>query len=117
MYRLTEDQSNELIFLKQALEGFNDAYFNEDFPIYGMDKFTCMYLIGELNRRIGNNSEALSWFSRVITTQGVPQKVKDRARDQKDLIKETKMKIIKVVRKILKTFLLKKIKKQKRIFF
>lgn len=88
MYRLMEDQSNELIFLKQALDGFNEAYFNEDFPIYGMDKFTCMYLIGELNRRIGNNSDALSWFSSVITTQGVPQKVKDRARDQKDLIKE-----------------------------
>lgn len=88
MYRLLEDQANELVFLNQALEGFNEAYFNEDFPIYGMDKFTCMYLIGELNRRVGNNSEAMSWFSRVITTQGVPQKLKDRARDQKDLIKE-----------------------------
>lgn len=88
MYRLMEDQSNELVFLKQALEGFNEAFFNEDFPIYGMDKFTCMYLIGELNRRIGNSAEAMNWFSRVITTQSVPQKLKDRARDQKDLIKE-----------------------------
>lgn len=89
MYRILEDNSNEITFLKQALEGFNDAYFNEDFPIYGMDKFTCMYLIGELNRRVGNTSEAMSWFSRVIVTQSVPQKLKDRARDQKDLITET----------------------------
>lgn len=89
MYRLLENEANELTFLKKALEGFNEAYFNEDFPIYGMDKFTCTYLIGELNRRVGNSSEAMSWFSRVITSPGVPQKLKDRARDQKDLIKET----------------------------
>jgi len=89
MYRILEDNANELTFLKQALEGFNEAYFNEDFPIYGMDKFTCMYLIGELNRRVRNDSEAMSWFSRVIVTQGVPQKLKDRARDQKDLISES----------------------------
>lgn len=88
MYRILEDKSNEISLLKQALEGFNDAYFNEDFPIYGMDKFTCMYLIGELNRRVGNTSEAMSWFSKVIVTQSVPQKLKDRARDQKDLITE-----------------------------
>jgi Uncharacterized protein conserved in bacteria len=88
MYRIMENHANELVFLNQALEGFNEAYFNEDFPIYGMDKFTCMYLIGELNRRVGNNSESMSWFSKLITTQGVPQKLKDRARDQKDLIKE-----------------------------
>lgn len=88
MYRILEDKTNELVFLNHSLEGFNDAYFNENFPIYGMDKFTCMYLIGELNRRVGNDSEAMSWFSKVITTQGVPQKLKDRSRDQKDLIKE-----------------------------
>lgn len=92
MYRILEDKSNEMSLLKQALEGFNDAYFNEDFPIYGMDKFTCMYLIGELNRRVGNTSEAMSWFSKVIVTQSVPQKLKDRARDQKDLITETENK-------------------------
>lgn len=92
MYRSLEDKDNELIFLKQALEGFNEAYFDESFPIYGMDKFTCMYLIGELNRRVGNSDESMSWFSKIIVTQGVPQKLKDRARDQKDLITETENK-------------------------
>lgn len=89
MYRILEDKTNETIFLKHALEGFNDAYFNEDFPIYGMDKFTCMYLIGELNRRVGNSTEALNWFSKVIVTQSVPQRLKDRTRDQRDLIIES----------------------------
>ncbi|MBC2582228.1 DUF2225 domain-containing protein [Clostridium sp. DJ247] len=89
MYRLMEDEANELTFLKQALEGFNEAFYNEDFPIYEMNKFSCMYLIGELNRRVGNNDEALIWFSRVISTPGAPQKLKDRTRDQRDLIKES----------------------------
>ncbi|ERI92577.1 hypothetical protein HMPREF1982_02185 [Clostridiales bacterium oral taxon 876 str. F0540] len=88
MYRLQEDETNEKLFLAQALEGFSDAYSSEDFPICGMDKFTLMYLLGELNRRIGNLEEANKWLSKVITTPSTPQKIKDLARDQRDLIKE-----------------------------
>jgi len=88
MYRLLKDSENEAVFLKQALHGFNYAYFNESFPLYNMDKFTSMYIIGELNRRLGNNDESLKWFSQIITAHGVPSKLKDRSRDQRDLIKE-----------------------------
>ncbi|WP_243154776.1 DUF2225 domain-containing protein [Clostridium thermarum] len=91
MYRLKEDSENEKAFLTQALEGLESAYFGEDFPIYGMDKFSTMYLIGELSRRIGNNKKAMLWFSKVITTPAVNQKLKELARDQKDLIKEAKV--------------------------
>lgn len=87
MYRVKEDTDNEKLFLTKAKEGFDDAYFNEDMPIYGMDRFTVMYLIGELNRRIGKNDEALSWFSKVITSAAAKQKIKEMCRDQKDLIK------------------------------
>ena len=91
MHRLldTEDAKEmELVFLKQGLEGLNDAYYAEDFPIYGMDKYSCMYLIGELNRRIGHSENSLVWFSNVITTPNVKQSLKELARDMKDLIKE-----------------------------
>ncbi|MCY6483200.1 DUF2225 domain-containing protein [Clostridium aestuarii] len=91
MCRLTRDSKNEQDYLKQALKGFNDSYFNEDFPIYGMNKFTNMYLIGELNRRIGNKEEALLWFSKVITTPNINKRLKELARDQKDLIKESNL--------------------------
>lgn len=90
MYRLLKDSEHEQLFLSTALEGFVDAYANEKCPIYGMDKFTLIYLIGELYRRIGQTDKALLWFSNVITTSGVSQKLKDKARDQKDLIKEEK---------------------------
>lgn len=87
MYRLINDADNELNFQKQALKEFNDAYFNEDFPLCGMDKYTSIYLIGELNRRTGNKEEALRWFSEVITTPNVKPRIKNLARDQRDLIK------------------------------
>lgn len=88
MYRLKDDFENEKIFLTQALEGLEAAFFGENFPIYGMDRYPTMYLIGELSRRIGDYEKALVWFSKVITTPSVPQKLKDLARDQKDLVKE-----------------------------
>lgn len=89
MYRLLKDTENEQLFTKQAIFGFNEACFKDDFPIYGMDKFMTMYLIGELNRRIGNDDEALRQFSNVITSQMAGVKIKDLARDQKDLIRRS----------------------------
>lgn len=88
MYRLLEKHDSEIGFLKKAVEGFKDSYYNEDFPIYGMDRFTIMYMIGELSRRIGNNEDAIMMFSQVITTPGVSEKIKEQARTQKDILKE-----------------------------
>lgn len=91
MYRLSNNSNSstyEMNFLEQALKGFENAYFNEIFPLYGMDKFLCMYLIGELNRRTKNYDAALNWLSNVITTKGPKQTLKDLARTQRDLIKE-----------------------------
>lgn len=89
MYRLKEDKNNEITFLNLALDGFYDAYYNEDFPIYEMNKFTIMYLIGELNRRVEKYDAALTWFSKVITSPTAPQKLKDKTRDQRDLVEES----------------------------
>lgn len=88
MYRLKGDKENEKDFIKNALKGFEESYESEEFPIFGMDKYTIMYLIGELNRRLGNKDKALLWFSYVITTPHVSYKLKSLARDQRDLIKE-----------------------------
>lgn len=88
MYRLIDDGVNERLFMEQALIGFKDTYFNESLPVYGMDKFAVMYLMGELNRRLGNNEEAIRYFGEVITSRGADKKIKDLARDQRDLVRE-----------------------------
>lgn len=86
MYRLKNDGKNEQQFLKKALDNFSTAYYNESFPICGMNEFTTLYLIGELTRRTGKPEDALVWFSKVITSTIASTKIKDLARDQKDLI-------------------------------
>lgn len=87
MYRLCGLVENENTYINNAIEGFSHAYYNEDFPMYGMDRFTVMYLIGELNRRIGNPDEALTWLGNVLISSMASQKIKDLSRTQKDLIK------------------------------
>lgn len=34
-----------------------------------MDEFTCMYMIAELNRRLGDYDEAIKWFNRLVSSQ------------------------------------------------
>jgi len=91
MYRLlgTENAKEmEQRYLTQSLEELCGAYYVEAFPLYGMDKYSIMYLIGELNRRTGHSDQSLIWFSNVITTPDVKNKLKELARDMKDLIKK-----------------------------
>jgi uncharacterized protein (DUF2225 family) len=89
MYRLKEDNKNEIKFLNQALKNFNAAYYNESLPICGMDRFTTMYLIGELMRRTGKEEDSLTWFSQVVTSTTASSKIKNMARDQKNLVKDS----------------------------
>lgn len=88
IYRTLKNTNLEKTFLIKAYEGFENAYSNEDFPIYGLQRYSMIYLLGELKRRTGFNSEALRWFSEVITSPTAPQKIKEMARDMKDIIKE-----------------------------
>lgn len=90
MNRILEKENEEQFYLKKALEGFKSAYSNEDTPIYGLDTYSLMYLIGELYRRTGEIDEAIKWFSNVIVSRGANYKTKDKARDMRDLAKEMK---------------------------
>ncbi|MBC2456308.1 DUF2225 domain-containing protein [Clostridium beijerinckii] len=85
--RLLDNNIQETLFLKQALEGFNTAYMTEIFPIYGLQRDSLMYLLGELNRRLGNNQDALQWYSKIIVNTNSSYKIKEMARVGKDLIK------------------------------
>lgn len=92
MYRLLKKNNEEFIFLQKAYEGFKNTYFNEDLPVYGMQKSTLLYLLGELSRRTNNYDKALRYFSEVLVESNSPSKIKELTRDMKDLIKETKNK-------------------------
>ena len=87
MNRLLNDTTQETLFLKQALEGFTDAYVKEIFPMYGLQRDSLMYLLGELNRKLGDYQTALLWYSKTIVSTSSSYKVKEMARIGKDLIK------------------------------
>lgn len=93
IYRILKDNKNELSYMEKALNGFNEAYISEDFPMYGMDRFTLMYLIGELYRRLDKDDESLLWFSNVLGSTMASSKIKNITREQRDLIKEKRTKL------------------------
>lgn len=89
LYRLKGDRDQELVFQKQAVQGWELAYENEDFPLYGLDIYSALYLIGELYRRIGDNEKALRYFGMVLSDVKASPKIKEKARDQKELIRKS----------------------------
>ncbi|PRR83026.1 DUF2225 domain-containing protein [Clostridium vincentii] len=86
MFRLNEDIEKENLFLNQSLQYFLKSFSLENFPIYGMQRDSFSYLIGDLYRRTNKSEEALRWYSTVITTVGASVKVKELARTGKDII-------------------------------
>jgi uncharacterized protein (DUF2225 family) len=90
LYRIKEDP-REIDFIKFALRYYTETYEKERFPVDKMDENTCMYMVGELNRRAGNNEEAVKWLSRLISSPDARRNptLIDMARDQFQLVKES----------------------------
>lgn len=86
IYRLKGDVDNEKRFQEQTIVCFENAYNKEQFPAASMDEYTMQYLIGELYRRVGNFDKALYFFSNVIISNGASPRLKEKTRDQKDLL-------------------------------
>jgi len=93
LYRLKKDEK-EKHFLQCALDAYNDTYYRETFSSGKLDEATCMYMIAELNRRLGNNSESIKWFSRLISS---PEAKKNKAlvEQARDIFMSMKEKMIK----------------------
>lgn len=61
IYRQLNDE-NEFEYLKKAIKYYEKAYSIERFPIAKLTELRVTYLLGELNRRVKNYSEAIRWF-------------------------------------------------------
>ena len=64
------------------------AWEEEPCPIYGLDRYSLMYLIGELYRRTGSYENGSRWLGSVVTSSVASQKIKDKARDMRELCKK-----------------------------
>lgn len=79
----------ELKFINEALKKYSEA-FSAGHNITNMNEIQLIYLIGELNRRIGNYKEAINWFNRVITHKNIKSfpSIEKMAREQWALTRE-----------------------------
>jgi len=50
-------------FEKHALDSFESAYSKENLDDNPKEELTILYLIGELNRRVGNYKKSMDWFA------------------------------------------------------
>lgn len=83
-----ELKKQEIELLENAYTGFETAFSQEDFPMCGMDEITLTVLMADLARRIGKKEAASRWVSRVLTTKGANERIKNRARDIKELLNQ-----------------------------
>ena len=83
-YQKWTEQEKEL--LENAYTGFETAFSKESFPMCGMDEITVSYLLAELARRIGKFEESSRWISRVLISRDANDRIKNRAREIKELL-------------------------------
>lgn len=68
LYRYKNDEEQEQRFLQFALEAYTSVFETEATEV---NNARLMYLLGELNRRIGRYAEAVKWFGRVINDKRI----------------------------------------------
>lgn len=82
--------NEETAYLKQAYMGFTAALPKENFPMCGMDETTVIYLMADLARRVGEREQALKFLSEIIVSKTAQPRLKEKARELKDIIMNEK---------------------------
>jgi Uncharacterized protein conserved in bacteria len=86
LYRYEANQQEEQRFLRFALQAYIKVYEEEGTQL---NNAKLMYIIGELNRRTGELSEAVKWFSRIVSDKRIVDAAMiRRSREQWQLIRE-----------------------------
>lgn len=84
--RKKEFEELEKEYLKNALEGFTMARQKESFPMCGMDETTVDYLLAVLAMQFEKYDISAKMISGIIGTPGANPRMKDKARDLKEMI-------------------------------
>lgn len=102
IYRYKEEPQNEKMYLQYALINYKEAYSQENLTEEGkLDEYTCLYIIGELCKRLKLYEESTQWLSRLIMSYADPQQkpkipqrlietTRDLYQEVKDIVAATK---------------------------
>jgi uncharacterized protein (DUF2225 family) len=89
LFRLKGDEKQEMRFLRLTKSFFEDAYHKESLSNANMDEIKLAYLIGEINRRLGDKGQSVKWFNKVVTSHdNTNPAIKNMAIEQWRLAKE-----------------------------
>ena len=81
-------EKEEMNYLKNAYDGFSDAYMNEKFPICGMDENTLCIIMADTGRKFGKKHDSLRYLETVIMSKNASDRMKDMARKIREVCKE-----------------------------
>ena len=88
LYRDLNDVTNEKVFLEKAFNGFSEALSTETSPLMGIDEFTLMYMLAAIAYKLNKLDESKQYLSIVLTTPGLSARIKDRALELKNKLRE-----------------------------
>ncbi|RDI41469.1 DUF2225 domain-containing protein [Falsibacillus pallidus] len=91
LYRLASMHAEEARFMKLSALEYSESYSNDDFSGTQMSEVRILYMIAELQRRLGNRDAAVLYFSKIIEKQQstMDRKVVDMARERWQEMRET----------------------------
>ena len=94
MYREVEDVEKEKVYLAKSLEYYIKTYEKGSFVPEKLGEPGIIYMIGELNRRLCDNIEAVKWFARAVQHQQISNfsNIENLARDGWEKITQEKRK-------------------------
>lgn len=87
-HQIQKIEEMEREYLQKAYDHFTKAVQTEDFPICGMDENTVDYLLAVLAMECGDYSVSSKLLSKLITSSFCNNRVKDKARDVKEVLME-----------------------------
>lgn len=84
LYRNENNNEQERRFLGLALSQYEESFVASDFASTSMSEIKVLFMIGELNRRLGQYKEAVSYFSKIIQHKNAKDEPKmvNMAREQ-----------------------------------
>ncbi|HVJ47661.1 DUF2225 domain-containing protein [Desulfitobacterium sp.] len=74
IYRQENQPDDEQRFLKLAIKEYDASYLHSDF-VNSWSAIKILYMLGELNRRVGEFKQAISYFSKIVND---PDRNKDK---------------------------------------
>lgn len=81
------NEDNISRFRQNTLTCLTEAYTSEEFPLgETFDQYYAEYLLSVLNYYNSNKEEAMKWVGKVIINPYTPHKIKEKARDLKEMI-------------------------------